>query len=149
MQDRISPVIVVESIKFKKDIKKLGKANRLIKEDIKSLIEQLEAGETPGDCIIGNKYPVYKVRVRNSTTNRGKSGGYRIIYYTVTLEAILLTTIYAKSDRENISNQEIEKIIEQEDLKYLTEEIASPEERLEPLSTENQGQEDGEEYTDN
>ena len=49
MQDRISPVIVVESIKFKKDIKKLGKANRLIKEDIKSLIEQLEAGETPGD----------------------------------------------------------------------------------------------------
>jgi mRNA-degrading endonuclease RelE of RelBE toxin-antitoxin system len=145
MQDRISPVIVVESIKFKKDIKKLGKANRLIKEDIKSLIEQLEAGETPGDCIIGNKYPVYKVRVRNSTTNRGKSGGYRIIYYTVTLEAILLTTIYAKSDRENISNQEIEKIIEQEDLKYLTEEIAA----LESLSTESQDQENGEEYTDN
>ena len=99
--------------------------------------------------IIGNKYPVYKVRVRNSTTNRGKSGGYRIIYYTVTLEAILLTTIYAKSDRENISNQEIEKIIEQEDLKYLTEEIAALEERVESLSTESQGQENGEEYTDN
>jgi hypothetical protein len=54
--------------------------------------------------------------VNNSNAQRGKSGGYRIIYYTKTSVAILLTTIYSKSDRENISNEEIEDIIKQYEL---------------------------------
>lgn len=73
---------------------------------------QLEAGGTPWDRITGNKYPVYKVRVNNSDARRGKSGGYRVIYYIQTPEAILLTNIYSKSDRSNISNEEIEQIID-------------------------------------
>jgi hypothetical protein len=50
--------------------------------------------------------------VNNSDARRGKSGGYRVIYYIQTSEAILLTNIYSKSDRANIGNEEIEDIID-------------------------------------
>jgi mRNA-degrading endonuclease RelE of RelBE toxin-antitoxin system len=103
---------VVESAKFSKDVKNLKKRYRAIEADIEPLIAQLESGETPGDMVTGNKYPVYKVRVKNSDIRKGQSGGYRVIYYIQTLEAILLTNIYSKSDRTNISNEEIESIID-------------------------------------
>jgi mRNA-degrading endonuclease RelE of RelBE toxin-antitoxin system len=112
MQDEIPPVKVDRSDKFKKDLKKLRKRYDSIEKDIQPLIEQLEAGEIPGDRITENKYPVYKVRVRNRDTRRGKSSGYRVIYYMMTPEAVLLTAIYSKSDRADISNKEVEEIIE-------------------------------------
>lgn len=34
---------------------------------------------------------------------RGKSGGYRVIYYLITTDSILLTHLYAKSDRGNLT----------------------------------------------
>jgi mRNA-degrading endonuclease RelE of RelBE toxin-antitoxin system len=111
MQDETPLVKVERTSDFEKSLKKLNKRYRSAREDIKPLLEQLEAGETPGDLISGNKYPVYKIRVRNSDNNKGQSGSYRVIYYTITLESILLTTIYSKSDRTNISNAEIEEII--------------------------------------
>jgi mRNA-degrading endonuclease RelE of RelBE toxin-antitoxin system len=70
---------VVESAKFTKDVKNLRKRYRAIEADIEPLITQLEAGETPGDRVTGNKYPVYKVRVKNSDVKKGQSSGYRVI----------------------------------------------------------------------
>jgi mRNA-degrading endonuclease RelE of RelBE toxin-antitoxin system len=113
METDRSQVKVIESDEFRKDIKKLGKRYRSVKQDVRALISQLEAGETPGDRITGNKYPVYKVRLQNSDINKGLSAGYRVIYYIQTLETILLTKIYSKSDRSNTRNEEIEGIIEQ------------------------------------
>jgi mRNA-degrading endonuclease RelE of RelBE toxin-antitoxin system len=113
MQDKIPPVKVIPSSRIAKDIKRIRKKYDSIERDIEPLIKELEAGETPGDRISGNKYPVYKVRIKNSNNRRGKSGGYRVIYYTVTPEAIVLITIYSKSEQENISDREIEDIIEQ------------------------------------
>jgi mRNA-degrading endonuclease RelE of RelBE toxin-antitoxin system len=137
MQDEIRPVKVDKSDKFRKDIKKLRKRHDSIEKDIQPLIEQLEAGKIPGDRIAENKYPVYKVRVRNSDIRRGKSSGYRVIYYTITLESILLTTIYSKSDMENISNKEVEDIIgeyEREIEQRETEVIEIDSENSDPLS---------------
>jgi mRNA-degrading endonuclease RelE of RelBE toxin-antitoxin system len=108
-RDRVK---VIESDEFVKDIKKLGKRYRSVKQDVRSLVAQLEVGETPGDIITGTKYPVYKVRVKNSDNNKGQSSGYRVIYYIQTSEASLLTNIYYKADRTNISNEEIEIIID-------------------------------------
>jgi mRNA-degrading endonuclease RelE of RelBE toxin-antitoxin system len=113
MQDKILPVKVIPSSRIAKDIKKLRKKYDSVERDIEPLIQELGLGETPGDRISGNKYPVYKVRIKNSNNRRGKSGGYRVIYYTVTPEAIVLITIYLKSEQENISDREIEDIIEQ------------------------------------
>jgi mRNA-degrading endonuclease RelE of RelBE toxin-antitoxin system len=51
---------------------------------LKTLVNQLEQGETPGDQIQGTGHSVYKVRLPNTDAQRGKSGGYRVIYYLKT-----------------------------------------------------------------
>jgi mRNA-degrading endonuclease RelE of RelBE toxin-antitoxin system len=131
MSDKIPPITVDETKKFRKEVKKLLKKYNSARKDIEPLIKQLESGEIPGDRIAENKYPVYKVRVPNSDTRKGKSSGYRVIYYTMTPEAILLTAIYSKSDRSNISNKEIEDIIREYE-----REIDSPDEKLSGQKTE-------------
>ena len=132
MEADLSQIKVVESDEFRKDIKKLGKRYRSVKQDVRSLTAQLKDGETPGDRITGNKYPVYKVRVKNSDIKKVQSGGYRVIYYIRTPEAILLTNIYSKSDRSDISNKEVEDVIEQYELEIDRQEpevtISEPEE---------------------
>ncbi len=137
MQDKTLPIKIYESISYKKELKKLNKRYRSIDKDIKPLIQQLEAGETPGDRIAENKYPVYKVRIPNSDTRKGKSGGYRVIYYTITPESILLTTIYSKSDRGTISNKDVEDIIGQYELEIEqleTKVVETDSESSDPLS---------------
>jgi mRNA-degrading endonuclease RelE of RelBE toxin-antitoxin system len=118
MENDERSIEVVQSDKFIKEFKRLGKRYNSVRKDIQSLIDLLRAGETPGDRITGNKYPVYKVRVNNSDARRGKSGGYRVIYYIQIPEAILLTNIYSKSDRANISNEEIEEVIDRYMLEF-------------------------------
>jgi mRNA-degrading endonuclease RelE of RelBE toxin-antitoxin system len=60
--------------RFKRDLRDLSKRYRSIRTDIKPLIERLQLGETPGDEIIGSKDKIFKVRLKNSNIQRGKSG---------------------------------------------------------------------------
>jgi len=99
---------------FKRQIKRLSRRYRRIKNDVQPVLEQLESGATPGDQIQGVGYPLYKVRVKNSDAKRGKSGGYRIIYYLVSGDEITLITIYSKSDQSDIGAAEILDILQQE-----------------------------------
>jgi mRNA-degrading endonuclease RelE of RelBE toxin-antitoxin system len=66
-----------------------------------------------GDRIagIGESYAVLKARVRNSNIQKGKSSGYRLIYLVESPESVLLLTIYSKSDREDITADQISKIL--------------------------------------
>lgn len=110
------PVVEVRfSRQFKRDIKSLAKRYRRIKSDIQPVIDQLESGEKPGDQIQGTPYIVYKVRAKNSDANRGKSGGYRIIYYVQLDDLVILITIYSKSDQSDMSAETIISIIEEVD----------------------------------
>ena len=99
--------------RFQRDLRTLVKRYRSIRSDLQPLIEQLQAGETPGDLITGIKYQVFKVRLKNSDIQKGKSGGYRVIYYVKTAENIILATIYSKSDRSDVGNDVIEDAIAQ------------------------------------
>ena len=54
---------------------------------------------------------IYKARIINSDTGRGKSGGYRVIYYIVTQDLIRLVTIYSKTEQEDIGAAEIIEIL--------------------------------------
>lgn len=54
---------------------------------------------------------MYKVRVRNTNLQKGKSAGYRLIYQVESPTSILLLTIYSKSDREDINVNEIRDIV--------------------------------------
>lgn len=99
--------------RFQRDLRELAKRYRSIRSDIQPLIDQLQAGEIPGDRIAGIKYQVFKVRIKNSNIQKGKSGGYRVIYYLKNAQGIILTTIYSKSDLTDVSNEIIEQAIAQ------------------------------------
>jgi mRNA-degrading endonuclease RelE of RelBE toxin-antitoxin system len=97
--------------RFKRDIRRLSKRYRSIRNDLQPLIEELESGGLPGDQISGVDPTVFKIRVKNSNIQKGKSGGYRVIYYSKTSFQIVLLTIYSKSDQSNIDSSEIREII--------------------------------------
>ncbi|BAZ67564.1 hypothetical protein NIES4106_23190 [Fischerella sp. NIES-4106] len=90
------PFIRVEvAATFNQNLRTLAKKYRSIRNDIQPVIAQLERGELPGDQISGIGYKVFKLRVRNSDIQKGKSGGYRLIYYVKTATGIILLTIYS------------------------------------------------------
>ncbi len=99
---------------FKRQLKRLSRKYRHIRSDIQPFIEQLEAGETPGDQIQGTGYAVYKVRLANTDAQRGKSGGYRAIYYLKQQDDILLVTLYSKTEQADIEADEVIHIIQEE-----------------------------------
>ncbi|WOD40435.1 type II toxin-antitoxin system RelE/ParE family toxin [Nodosilinea sp. E11] len=100
---------------FRRNLRKLNKKYRSIQADVQPVIEKLEQGGCPGDRIPGLGYEVFKLRVRNRDIQKGKSGGYRLIYYLKTANSILLLTIYSKSEQDDITTEDIRQII-QEDL---------------------------------
>ena len=65
---------------FKRNVRRLARKYRRIRSDVAPVIERLERGETPGDQIQRTGFSVFKVRIRNRDAQRGKSGGYRMIY---------------------------------------------------------------------
>jgi mRNA-degrading endonuclease RelE of RelBE toxin-antitoxin system len=96
------------SSRFIRETKELRKKYRRIDEDIKAWIEQLKRGETPGDLLQGTgDYVVYKARLGSRDMQRGKSGGFRVIYYLKTETNTIMLSIYAKTEHENIPTSEI------------------------------------------
>lgn len=96
-----------------KKLKRLLKKYPHAYDDLQGLIQQLERGETPGDQVKGVKYTVYKVRLRNSDVAKGKSGGYRVIYYIRTSDHFIVITLYSKSEQVDIDPDEIRRLIEE------------------------------------
>jgi mRNA-degrading endonuclease RelE of RelBE toxin-antitoxin system len=111
MQNEPNAIAIDLSPTFQRNLRDLSKHYRRIRSDIQPLIDQLCQGETPGDRIQSTKSVVYKVRLKNSDIQKGKSGGYRVIYYLKTQNKILLVTIYAKSDQSDIETRVILDII--------------------------------------
>ena len=99
------------STAFKRQLKRLFRRYRQIKNDIKPVIDVLEEGKTPGDQITGTGYTLYKVRAKNSDSQRGKSGGYRMIYYLKTETHCILVTLYSKSDQGDIAANELKDLL--------------------------------------
>ncbi len=90
--------------------------SRRSKKDVKAAIEILLENPKLGVLIPGGS-EVRKLRIRNSDLRQGKSGGYRLLYclnYEIT-DRICLLLLYAKSDRENITSGEIQKLLEGSD----------------------------------
>ena len=96
---------------FKRNVRALAKKYPHIRSDIQPFIEQIQSGEWIGDKIQGTGYAIFKVRIRNSDVSRGKSGGYRAIYYLKTPTTIILVTIYSKTEQSDISPARIRKIL--------------------------------------
>ena len=100
---------VIPTPEFIKNLKTLRKKYPNIKGDVLKLVNHLE--QTPKMGIeLGNN--TYKIRLKNSDNNRGKSAGYRVITYCVNADnELYLVTIYSKSDKENILDLELQELI--------------------------------------
>lgn len=106
------PISVEYTEDFQRDLKHLHKKYRKVRDDVEAFIYRLESGETPGNQVQGVGYTVYKARLKSSDLRKGKSGGYRVVYYIKTVEQLTLLTIYVKTQKEDISPEEIRRIIE-------------------------------------
>jgi mRNA-degrading endonuclease RelE of RelBE toxin-antitoxin system len=99
---------------FERQVKRLRKKYRNIKADLRGLEKVLFANPKAGDPIPGLRNKVYKLRLASSDLERGKSGGFRVIYYfTQSDNNIYLLTIYPKPEKENIHIAEIVKALKQ------------------------------------
>lgn len=96
---------------FLRELKRLAKKYRSIKKDVEKLGASLENNPTQG-ADLGNG--IRKVRMAIASKGRGKSGGARVITYTVLLAAIdkevKLLAIYDKSEKTNITDAEIQEL---------------------------------------
>lgn len=112
MPDKPKPKIeVLFTPEFKRNVRALAKKYPHIRSDVQPYIDQIQGGETVGDKVQGTGYTIFKVRIRNSDVSRGKSGGYRAIYYIKTPTVIILVTIYSKTEQSDISSAKIRKIL--------------------------------------
>ncbi|MGN7989081.1 type II toxin-antitoxin system RelE/ParE family toxin [Pedobacter sp. 22226] len=100
---------VFTSSLFNKEFKKLCKKYKSAKSDIITFVENLKTNPIQG-IPIGNE--CYKIRIAISSKGKGKSGGVRLITNVrVINEKIYLLSIYDKSERDSISNKELEDIL--------------------------------------
>ncbi len=97
---------------FIRCIKALKKRFPSVKHDVELAIEILLESPAIGTVIPGTS-GVRKLRVKNSDLSQGKSGGYRMLYYFEDRQSqrLYLLLLYAKSDRETVSLQEIQALI--------------------------------------
>ncbi len=97
---------------FRKDLRQLAKKYPAVVRQYEKLLDQLESDERPGDKIPGVGYDVYKVRLPNPSAQRGKSGGFRVIYYVQMVENVYLLRVYSKTEQSDISLDEIRRVVE-------------------------------------
>jgi mRNA-degrading endonuclease RelE of RelBE toxin-antitoxin system len=112
LSDHLEPIEIRLTNDFQNQFKFLKKRYRKIKADIQSTLDDLESGKTPGNQFSGIDSIVMKVRIKNSDVQKGKSGGYRLIYWIKSPELIVLLDIYSKSDQETVTINEVRQIIE-------------------------------------
>jgi hypothetical protein len=96
---------------FRREFKALSKKYRSLPDDLAAFKKKLLQNPEMGDDLGHN---IRKIRMAIASKNKGKSGGARIITYTVLVDIIntdiYLLTIYDKGEQDSISYQEIERL---------------------------------------
>jgi len=111
MSEGASQLQVLFSDEFKDRLRSLAKRYRQIQSDLQPLLDDLQSSNFIGDQIPGTGYTVFKVRLKNSDIQKGKSAGYRVIYQIKDSACVLLVTIYSKSDKNTVAADKIQEII--------------------------------------
>lgn len=95
-------MLFIETPNFTADIIKHDAETELVELE-KELIENPLKGD-----LIKNSGGFRKIRMAGK--GKGKSGGYRVIYYIVTNDSILLTFFYAKNKQINLTAEQLRKL---------------------------------------
>jgi len=95
---------------FSKKLKKYAKKNPKLKEDFSKLLKEIE--NNPKSAIL-IKDSVYKIRMQNSSNNRGKSKGYRVYYFYKKDDIVILLYIYTKSEFSNLPTFLVDNLLKE------------------------------------
>jgi mRNA-degrading endonuclease RelE of RelBE toxin-antitoxin system len=99
--------------RFLKRLRPLARKYPALLIEYEKLGTRLKADERPGDKVPGVGYDVYKVRLKNPSARKGKSGGFRVLYYVQLADKVVLLTIYSKTEQTDIIPAEIRRILEE------------------------------------
>jgi mRNA-degrading endonuclease RelE of RelBE toxin-antitoxin system len=103
---------IIEQPLYQKAFKKLSKQYKNINQDVDDFLDSIASKKDLG---IELKSNIFKVRIKNSDKNKGKSAGYRLISYLAIIENKLhLLYIYDKSKLITLTEKEIDNLILQQ-----------------------------------
>lgn len=106
---------VFTTSRFDRELKALAKHYRSIKYDFKDFKESLEINPFQGTELSPG---IRKIRMAIASKGKGKSGGARVITYTILVSEesgeVYLIDIYDKSDYITVDKDILKKIIKEE-----------------------------------
>jgi mRNA-degrading endonuclease RelE of RelBE toxin-antitoxin system len=92
---------------FIKSTKRLAKKYKNLKKDLITLDKILRSKNNAID--LGDNF--YKIRLQNTSINKNKSSGFRVVYfYKTNNNEIYLLEIYTKNEVQNIDKQKLQEI---------------------------------------
>lgn len=96
---------------FERQAKRLIKKYPSLKDELLQLIASLKADPKQGTPL---GHECYKIRLAIASKGKGKSGGARVITHVVVAEqTVFLLNIYDKSEKENLSDNELKELLQQ------------------------------------
>jgi len=100
---------ILVSDRFQRQAKRLIKKYPSLKKELSELRDSLLQDPTMGTPL---GHECYKIRLAIASKGKGKSGGARVITYLQVLKnSIFLLSIYDKSEKENITDKELQEIL--------------------------------------
>ncbi|MEN0046406.1 MAG: type II toxin-antitoxin system RelE/ParE family toxin [Bacteroidota bacterium] len=112
---------IIYTKEFAKDVKRMYKKYRSLKEDLNELEHELMENPYAGTRISDD---FYKIRLAIKSKGKGKSGGGRVVYH---IDAkiveednhveITLLKLYDKSDQESVSTSEVKDMLDRHNTK--------------------------------
>ena len=103
---------ILFTAEFKRKVKPLAKKYHTLRASIDQLGEYLIKDPFLGESYGSN---IYKIRLADESKGKGKSGGFRIMYYLATKNEasidILLMTIFDKSELDTIKKKDAELLL--------------------------------------
>ena len=107
-------LLLYHPLVFVKELKRLSKKHPGILDDIADLSAKLKENPILGTNLGQN---VYKIRVAISGTNKGKSGGARVITCVILVnEIVFLAEIYLKNENDSIDLKNVVQRLSDEGL---------------------------------
>ena len=100
---------IIATPRFRSELKKLSKKFPSLKQEFIDLVNLLSSDPNQG---VSLGHHCFKIRLAIASKGRGKSGGSRIITCVkIHQNRVFLLSIFDKSDRESISDTELQNLL--------------------------------------
>ena len=95
---------------FERQTKRLIRKYASLKNELLELVQKLKENPEQG-IALGNH--CFKIRIAIASKGKGRSGGARVITnFVVTENTVYLLSIYDKSEKDNLSNRELDELLQ-------------------------------------